>query len=85
MKKIIYLLLFTSLLLSCNQRKKREDKAIIWIYQAEKPVFVYSHTMNAFTCETDYTLISSDGKIYRTGNIPLALPDTIKQNNTLHP
>lgn len=76
--RIVMALLFTISLSSCVS--KNEADTIYWINNAEKPIVCirYGHTE---TGNTVYTLIDNNQNIYQTGQVQLALPDTIKANN----
>ena len=64
------------LVVSCSY-DDNEKKAIEWIDDAKKPIICNKGFVNAWTFAIKYTLISADGKIYQTGYVDLALPDTL--------
>lgn len=75
MKKIIIFLLIISLF-SCTA--KNESRSIEWINNAKKPIVCIRYGYNEFG--SLYTLINNNQRIYQTGMVKLALPDTIKAN-----
>jgi hypothetical protein len=74
---LLYYLLITVLLFSCNI-DKRSIEAVKWITESKKPIKVYKHKMNALNYNYAYTLVDSIGTIYFTGDIELTLPDIIR-------
>ena len=64
------------LLFGCGT-SSNDEETIKWIENNRKPIICTKTTMNGWTYNWRYSLMSADNKFYSTGEISLALPDTI--------
>ncbi len=78
--RTLYLFLIIIMATSCFRRN--EEETLEWIEISKKPIIVTGKFFNYNTGATDYSLMSADCKFYRTKQIWLSLPDTIKP---IHP
>ena len=76
MKKILVVISLIVMLVSCTSNNNK--KTAEWIEQNKKPIICTKTTMNGLTMNWRYGLQSADNKFYATGEVSLALPDTIK-------
>lgn len=72
MKTLLFLTIL--LLSSCHGDI---DEMNEWINSHPKPIECRKHTVNGFDLSIDYTLVDSNGNLYRTGSIEMDLPDTL--------
>lgn len=82
--KNLFVLLLMIFMVSCltpaqkSHIEKNEKATIDWINEHEKPIIVTKGRKNEFTYYYNATLVDKNSVMYSSGDILMALPDTIK-------
>ena len=74
--RTIFFIALISQLFGCGT-SSNDEETIKWIENNRKPIICTKTTRNGWTDNWRYSLMSADNKFYSTGEISLALPDTI--------
>ena len=77
MKKIAIFLFLGLFIVRCDTTSN-DNATKNWIEENKKPIVCTKKSINAWSANYRYSLMSADNKFFTTGEISFLLPDTIK-------